>query len=665
MSCILFLPLFPSFQVIKLLSDNASSTPQSLGDPRKESSEELQARHARVLAATCAALASIIVLQSKSGTSSDTTSSNDKAIDARKALLTGAQSLLENSTFLRSTLQSKEASVRRSAYGLISSVCSTAPDLVSSADILSHVSPIVFGAIGDKESGNHPSMWGMVLSLASTHPKSWNNINLNKAVLPKLWSFLRHGCYGSAEGSYPAVLPFIALLPQGALGIDGYQSVLNAVWDGMYTLSTQGQAQQAAAGCFRECYVYAMIKAETVAGPEGASVFCTELTQSALEIKCLTAALSADGELSRRIVGEIVGKLAEYVAGEESSRHWKLQLVIDSIGRVASQSACLALESTPGAPGVPHLPLIGSLLLLVKDAVVAEKAAVDSARPVVAALLSEVRSGSATPEATALLASLVKAMPALNTMSSSGFGGGDEITSNEGQLTYGMADVRLQQSASFTADSIVKRVIEEKQTGAALEASCDLIVSCLPQLPHPATALADALSQLNKALGAKAAYSLLIHFVITAHSDNELIAARSAALDDLCIGITSSFEKLATEHGLVGLVHQLMTGNGMVSLLSESGQVQVLTNLTHGVQTAENDEFVAATLRVIERCVRSPALSNSHDGVIGARLKALGAVFEVLVEEACASAAVGGPGSDDDDDDESSEEESNHSELYG
>ena len=45
-----------------MLADNLASMPQTLGDPKKESPEELQDRHERVLAATCAALAALLDL---------------------------------------------------------------------------------------------------------------------------------------------------------------------------------------------------------------------------------------------------------------------------------------------------------------------------------------------------------------------------------------------------------------------------------------------------------------------------------------------------------------------------------------------------------------------------------------------------------------------------
>lgn len=37
---------------------------------------------------------------------------------------------------------------------------------------------------------------------------------VQKAFLPRLWAFLRHGCYGSAASSFPAVLPLVSLLPE-------------------------------------------------------------------------------------------------------------------------------------------------------------------------------------------------------------------------------------------------------------------------------------------------------------------------------------------------------------------------------------------------------------------------------------------------------------------
>ena len=54
--------LMPIFQVLIFLQENLKATPEALGDPRKESPEELAERHERVVAASLLALSSLLDL---------------------------------------------------------------------------------------------------------------------------------------------------------------------------------------------------------------------------------------------------------------------------------------------------------------------------------------------------------------------------------------------------------------------------------------------------------------------------------------------------------------------------------------------------------------------------------------------------------------------------
>ncbi len=67
------------------------------------------------------------------------------------------------------------------------------------------------------------------------YPGTWSHVNLRKALLPRLASLLRHGCYGSAPASLPALLPLLRLLPEGALGPQPGPLVglLEALWAGL------------------------------------------------------------------------------------------------------------------------------------------------------------------------------------------------------------------------------------------------------------------------------------------------------------------------------------------------------------------------------------------------------------------------------------------------
>lgn len=227
-------------QVLRLLGENLSSTPQSLGEPQKETPEELQERHERVLAATCATAGALVQMcKQPSG----------PRVESYNELLDGISALTRTQAFLKGTLQSKAARVRRAAYALVGLICRESPGSLE-AEPLSKLAPVVLGALGDKDPANHAAMWDMVLSMVDAVPAAWGAVNIHKAVLPKFLSLLRHGAYGSAEVSFPAVLPFIAKMPESALGLPFFQSLLAAVWEGLGACP-EGAAQVAAGDCFK------------------------------------------------------------------------------------------------------------------------------------------------------------------------------------------------------------------------------------------------------------------------------------------------------------------------------------------------------------------------------------------------------------------------------
>jgi hypothetical protein len=678
-------------QVLKLLSDNATSTPQSLGDPRKESVEELQSRHECVLAATCAVLGTLVknshraIEESKSPHSDsahDTTSSSpssflkikNKEVEAHTEILEGLKILLNNVSILKSMLQSKSPLVRRSAYSLIASICHTAPELLASdEETMAPLTPLVFGCLGEKESSNHSPMWDMILSFASScgygdgnnaspsSSVSWfDHVNLPKAVLPKLWSLLRHGCYGSAEGSYPAVLPLINVLVQNgsavsssSFGYNGFESLLLAVWEGITSLTVGSAAQEAAATCFSECYLYAVLKAEQLPldtkedeDEDGVTLFCTRLTAAVIEKKCLVDAVGGGqwSSISGNIVVKITAKLAEYAQKNTSSRKstWKLEVFLASIGSATAEATRLALENL-NEPGAPSLIAIEKLLLGVKNAVGSGEEAntivVSASRPVVAALLPYIHNnrggdyGNAATAAAALLASLVKSMPNLNT------------ASKPPQLHEEFGALQVHHSPSISTESILKRIIEEKQTGAALQASCDLITSCLLQQEGSTAAvqLSTSLTELYDNHSAEAATELLSRYIGSA-PDEKLAATRSPELNTLFM---DSIETLLP--GDAQLCIMLLLGNGSTtSLIDAKFQEDAFVAIAESIEMGLDFECTTSSeiecaLRIIASTVFSPVLnskSSAGSAAVSARLLALGAAYGVLVNEACEEAAA-------------------------
>jgi hypothetical protein len=58
---------------------------------------------------------------------------------------------------------------------------------------------LVLGAFGEKATSCHQPMWDMILLFSKNIPQAWGCNSIRKAVLPKLWDFLKQGCVGSQQ----------------------------------------------------------------------------------------------------------------------------------------------------------------------------------------------------------------------------------------------------------------------------------------------------------------------------------------------------------------------------------------------------------------------------------------------------------------------------------
>ncbi|KAL4457478.1 hypothetical protein ABPG75_012343 [Micractinium tetrahymenae] len=714
--------LFCRAEVLQLLADNLASTPQSLGDSKKESIEELQDRHERVLAATCAALAALLDLAESgdgsssssggggggSGAGSWSGSQGEPRSPAEQELLDGIGAQLQQSAFYKAVLQSKAAPVRRQAYLLVAAAAAWRPELLAPA--MPAAAPAMLGALSDKEPGTHEALWAMLLSYARAFPDSWGHVNMQKAFLPRLWAFLRHGCYGSAPSSFPALLPLVSLLPETTLGPQPafFASLLDAIWQGLASLpATAQKARRAAAEAFQDCLLYALLKADHLAavtsgqgaaepateGGEAAQAagqrYCSDLLQEALPPQLLPAALGTPAQQAQAAEAEAVltgvtGKLGQPAAS--SSSRQRLEQLLGVVGSCAAAALQAALgagdKQASGSTGGSEVFDRAAALVAALDAATGPgpHAVLGSAvaRPLVALLLPEVRGGVAPPAASSLLAALLKAFPqhaaadaatpappaaAAAAAAPEGAGGTAAAAADE------FASLRLHQSASFTIESILRKLSEERQPEAAA-ASCNLLLSCLPQVHHPARKLGEVLQQLVQQQHAAAAELLLEYLASGQHPDLAAAAAASGELDKaaaMALGPPGAWLQAGDAH-LARLLALLLAGGGSgASLVSPAAQAAVLGRLLEqlheaaalaaeagGSGAAEAAAPAVPVLHVLQGVLLSPALDASPSSEVqGLRLQLAAAAFGLLLQEAAAeaeeaeAAAAGGDSSDE------------------
>lgn len=149
----------------------------------------------------------------------------EKLSDANASLTLA--SVVSSDKFGRlATASSKHASfsrdvVRRAVYKALHAVVTHAPAIVRARE--ESFGKVILGVVGDKSPANHEAMWNVVLSFLQTYPSVWRVSSsfpkfATSVMVPRLFSLIRHGFYGSARISFPTLLPLLSLVPLDAMG---------------------------------------------------------------------------------------------------------------------------------------------------------------------------------------------------------------------------------------------------------------------------------------------------------------------------------------------------------------------------------------------------------------------------------------------------------------
>lgn len=138
------------------------------------------------------------------------------SVKSRTLVAERALKLYTDHRFFQGFLKSKSARIRSATYQVLRAFIQHIPEVFATAD-QNVVVGIILGAFSEKDSLSHQPMWEMVLLYARTFPHAWQAQSVRKMVIPRLWGFLRHGCYGSQQVSYQYLLPLLSLIPPEAV----------------------------------------------------------------------------------------------------------------------------------------------------------------------------------------------------------------------------------------------------------------------------------------------------------------------------------------------------------------------------------------------------------------------------------------------------------------
>ncbi|CAI9298846.1 unnamed protein product [Lactuca saligna] len=248
--------------VFMYLEENLKLTPQSMSD-KAVALDELQEMHQQVISSSLLSLATLLdILTNEKHASENSNSELKHALKARSTAISHAEKLISVHKCFMEFLKSSSPAIRSAAYSLIRSYIKNIPHALNEANIKT-LSPSILGAFQEKDPTCHSSMWEAILLFSRRFPESWNTLSVQKIVLNRFWSFLRNGCFGSRQVSYPALVLFLDCVPDKAITKDRFfLEFFQSFWGGKGHSESSNADQLAFFKSYCECFLWALQNAE-------------------------------------------------------------------------------------------------------------------------------------------------------------------------------------------------------------------------------------------------------------------------------------------------------------------------------------------------------------------------------------------------------------------
>ncbi|KAJ6761857.1 E3 UBIQUITIN-PROTEIN LIGASE LISTERIN [Salix koriyanagi] len=209
-------------EIFMYLEENLKHTPQSISSDKVTAFDELEEMHQQVISSSLLALATLI------------------------------------------DVLSKTPAIRSATYSALKSFIKNIPDAFNEGNMKT-LAAAILGAFQEKDPTCHSSMWDAILLFSKRFPDSWTSFNVQKTAINRLWHFLRNGCFGSQQVSYPALVILLEILPPKAISgekffIDFFQNL----WDGRNPSNATNPDRLAFFYALKECFLWGLCNASRI-----------------------------------------------------------------------------------------------------------------------------------------------------------------------------------------------------------------------------------------------------------------------------------------------------------------------------------------------------------------------------------------------------------------
>ncbi|KAL6501147.1 hypothetical protein OROHE_025077 [Orobanche hederae] len=263
-----------STEIFTYIEENLKLTPQSLSDIAT-APDELEEMHQEVISSSLLALSAVLDVffswHFERSPSESTTGESEVAMKARTIAVSAAENLFSTHRYFQDFLKSQRQAIRSAAYTLVRSCIKNIPHAIGEADV-KVLAGTILGSFQENNPACHSSMWDALLLFTKSYPDSWTSVNVQKTILSRLWNFLRNGCYGSQQVSYPALILFLEAAPSKAItGNNFFLELFRSLWEGRYRSYSSNADWHSFFLALEECFIWALKNASRYCEDAGAT----------------------------------------------------------------------------------------------------------------------------------------------------------------------------------------------------------------------------------------------------------------------------------------------------------------------------------------------------------------------------------------------------------
>ncbi|KAJ8751318.1 hypothetical protein K2173_016502 [Erythroxylum novogranatense] len=246
-------------EIFVYLEENLKLTPEGMSD-KTAPSDELEEMHRQVISSSLLALSTLLdVLIQPQRPGFDKIAAEPKnASKARTTAVSFAEKLFSSPKYFIDFLKSQSRAIRSATFSVLKSFIKSIPHAFDEGTI-KIVATAVLGAFQEKDPACHSSMWEAVLLFSKQFPESWNLLNVQKVVLGRLWNFLKNGCFGSQQISYPALILFLNIIPPKTVAVEKFfHDFFHNLWEGRNLAYSASADYLALFQAFKECFLWGL-----------------------------------------------------------------------------------------------------------------------------------------------------------------------------------------------------------------------------------------------------------------------------------------------------------------------------------------------------------------------------------------------------------------------